>query len=161
VVGSPYIFDPKTFLRFRSLYGERLSAPVWALVKAGMAVSVWTVELARRLVGTGVTVNTVVPGVVRTDILRNDPLLVRWLDKLIQPFVEMSAEQGAVAPLYVLLSPEVEGLNGQFFKGTRWGPKRIKVPKGTYDAKIAGQLWAFSEKLTAGNTPSAQLAQPA
>ena len=28
VVGSPYVFDPKTFLRFRGLYGERPSAPV-------------------------------------------------------------------------------------------------------------------------------------
>lgn len=126
-----------------------------------MAVSVWTVELARRLEGSGVSVNTVVPGVVRTDILRNDPLLVRWMDKLIQPFVGMSAEQGAVAPLYALLSPEVEELNGQFFKGTRRGPKRIRVPKGTYAPELGRQLWTFSEKLTVGNMPSAQLAQPA
>ena len=161
VVGSPYVFDPKTFLRFRGLYSERPSSPVWTLVKAGMAVSVWTVELARRLEGSGVSVNTVVPGVVRTDILRNDPLLVRWMDKLIQPFVGMSAEQGAVAPLYALLSPEVEGLNGQFLKGTRRGPKRIRVPKGTYAPELGRQLWTFSEKLTVGNTPSAQLAQPA
>lgn len=161
IVGSPYVFNPKTFLRFHGLYGERPSSPIWALVKAGMAVSVWTVELARRLEETGVTVNTVVPGVVRTDILRNDPILVRWMDKLIQPFVGMSAEQGAVAPLYALLSPEVEGLNGQFFKGTRRGPKRISVPKGTYDPEVARRLWTFSEKLTVGKTPPLQLVRPA
>lgn len=161
IVGSPYVFDPRVFLRFRGLYGEHLSTPIWALVKAGMAISVWTVELARRLEGGEVSVNTVVPGVVRTDILRNDPLLVRWLDGLMQPFVGMSAQQGAVAPLYALLSPEVESLNGVFFKGTRRGPKRIKVPKGTYDARVAGLLWAFSEKLTAGSTPPLRTPQPA
>lgn len=72
VVGSPYVFDPKTFLRFCSLYGERPSAPVWALVKSDMAVSVRTVELARRLKETGVTVNTVVPGVVRTGVVSQE-----------------------------------------------------------------------------------------
>lgn len=161
VVGSPYVFDPEIFLRFRGLSGERLSSPIWALVKSGMAVSIWTVGLAQRLRDTGVSVNTVVPGVVRTDILRNDPVLIRWMDKAIQPFVGMSAAQGAVAPLYALLSPEVAKLNGQFFKGTRRGPKRITVPRGTYDPGMAQRLWTFSERLTGGVPDREPVAQPA
>ncbi len=114
-----------------------------------MAVSVWAVEMARRLMGSGVTINTVVPGVVRTDILRNDPWPVQLMDRLLRPFVSLSVEQGSVGPLYLATAGETANLSGQFYENQRQGPPRlIRVPGGTYDPELAFRLWTFSDELT-------------
>ncbi|HEY9783143.1 MAG TPA: hypothetical protein V6D09_23755, partial [Leptolyngbyaceae cyanobacterium] len=110
----------------------------------GMSTSVWTVALSRQLEGTRVTVNNVIPGIVRTDILRNDPAIVRAIDRLLQPLVGMTPEQAAWTPLYLATSDAVEELTGQFFKATRRGPKRTKVPAGTFDPEQYGSVKAQS-----------------
>lgn len=149
VLGSPYVFDPKRFLTFDDLLrGDRSPLPLWALLKAGMASSVWTVAFARRFTSDEIIINNVRPGIVRTDILRNDPLFVQLLDRLFQPIMGMSAEQGAAAPVYLATSKDVAGLTGAFFKGTRRGIKPAKVPPGTYDQALGERLWAFSEQCT-------------
>ncbi len=154
VIGSPYVFDPKRFLTFHGLQGKNLLLPLWALLKAGMATSVWTVALSRQLQGTGVTVNNVVPGIVRTDILRNDPAIVRAIDWMLQPLVGMTPEQAARTPLYLATSDAVAEVTGQFFKATRRGLKRTKVPTGTFDPEVAQRLWTFSDRLAEASSPS-------
>ncbi|XP_016426668.1 retinol dehydrogenase 12-like isoform X1 [Sinocyclocheilus rhinocerous] len=44
---------------------------------------IWTNELARRLQGTGVTANSVHPGVVMTDVMRNYNFIIRFLFNLV------------------------------------------------------------------------------
>jgi len=150
-VGSPYVFNPKQFFRFTGIYRDRPPLPFWSLVKSGMAVSVWTAELARCLAGSGLTINTVVPGVVRTDILRHDPWPVQLLDRLLRPFVSLSVEQGSTGPLYLATAPELARTNGRFYKNQRRGnPVPTQVPAGTYNAGLGQQLWSFSEELVGG-----------
>lgn len=74
----------------------------------------WSRELANRLTGTGVTVNSVHPGWVMTEVLRNYPLRVKVVFNLIGVFFFKSAEEGAVAPLYCAVSEEMEGVSGKF-----------------------------------------------
>ncbi|WP_102126564.1 SDR family NAD(P)-dependent oxidoreductase [Deinococcus planocerae] len=145
VLGSPYKFDPARFMSLRGLTaGEPLAHPLWALAQSGMAISVWTVALARRLAGTGVTVNNVHPGFVQTGILRTYPLAFRLVDYVLQFFVGMTAEEGARAPLYLATSPDMNGQSGQFFVTMN----RVLVPKGTYAPQVAERLWTFSGRLT-------------
>ena len=102
----------------------------------------FTYELARRLEGTGVTVNALHPGLVRTNIARNNGLLGRVVNFFIGAR-GMSAEQGADTLVYLASSPEVEGVTGKFFVNRR------PVPSSplSYDTELAAGLWELSERL--------------
>lgn len=147
-VGSPYVFDPKRFLTFEGLKGERPLRPVIALLKAGMANSVWTVHLAQKLRGRAVEICNMILGIVRTDILRNDPLLIRMIDNVLQPLRGMSAEQAGKHYVELATTPRLMVYpKGLFFKNTRRGVLAANVPQGTFDSALGERLWAFSERL--------------
>ena len=103
----------------------------------------FTYELARRLEGTGVTVNALHPGLVRTNIARNNGLLGRVVNFFIGAR-GVSAEQGADTLVYLASSPEVEGITGKFFVNRRAVPSSAL----SYDQDLARGLWELSERLT-------------
>ncbi|KAK2862410.1 hypothetical protein Q5P01_001943 [Channa striata] len=74
-----------------------------------------TNELARRLQGTGVTANSVHPGVVMTEVMRHYPLIIRCLFNIIGFFFFKSAEEGAVSSIYCAVAEETEGITGKYF----------------------------------------------
>ncbi|KAF0035196.1 hypothetical protein F2P81_012954 [Scophthalmus maximus] len=74
-----------------------------------------TNELARRLEGTGVTANSVHPGIVLTDVIRNYPFAVRFLFNLIGFFFFKSPEEGAVSSIYCAVAEETQGITGKYF----------------------------------------------
>ena len=110
----------------------------------------FTYELARRLEGTGVTVNALHPGLVRTNIARNNGFLGRIVNFCIGAR-GVSAEQGADTLVYLASSPEVEGVSGQYFVKRRPVSSSIL----SYDTELASGLWDLSQKLTV-----TQMAEP-
>jgi hypothetical protein len=52
--------------------------------------------------------------------------------------------QGALTPVYLASSPEVEGITGRYFAGRK--PKTAS--KAAYDATAAARLWQASAGLT-------------
>ena len=110
----------------------------------------FTYELARRLEGTGVTVNALHPGLVRTNIARNNGLLGRVVNFFIGAR-GIDADQGAETLVYLASSPDVEGVTGQYFVD------RTAVPSSvlSYDTGLAEGLWDLSERLTRTKTPHA------
>jgi len=77
-----------------------------------LANVLFTYELARRLEGTGVTVNCGAPGVTRTNFGRDDSgPVMRLLTPLARPFMR-TPEQGAITAVSLASSPEVEGVTG-------------------------------------------------
>lgn len=103
-------------------------------------------ELARRLDGTGVTSNSLHPGVIRTNIARKNGW---WGSKLFatlrSPFM-VTPETGARTNLHVAMSPDVEGVTGAYFSD-----RKLKKPgKQTLDPADWERLWALSEAQTAG-----------
>ena len=109
----------------------------------------FTYELARRLEGSGVTVNALHPGLVRTGIARNNGLLGRVVNFFIG-VRGVDAVKGAETLNYLAASPEVEGTTGKFFVDCRAVPSSAL----SYDAGLASGLWELSERLTA---PSASI----
>nr|XP_047908012.1 retinol dehydrogenase 12 isoform X3 [Anser cygnoides] len=104
----------------------------------------FTAELAQRLEGTGVTANSVNPGVVSTRIMRHFSWAMRTLFLLLRPFIK-SAEQGAVSTIYCAVSEEVSGITGKYF-GSDCG---LALPSAAArDAGLARKLWEESERLT-------------
>jgi retinol dehydrogenase 12 len=101
-----------------------------------------TVELAKRLKGTGVTVNSLHPGAVVTEILKD-----RWwtgIVKLITHPTYKSSWAGAQTTNYLAVSPEVNDINGKYFADCRLTATSALGE----DAKLAEKLWHLSEKLT-------------
>jgi len=111
--------------------------------QAKLAVVLFTYELARRLEGTGVTVNCLHPGFVATHFGQRDAgPAFRLLVKVIGSF-GTSPEKGAKTSIYLASSPKVEGVTGTYF--VKSIPKRSAAI--SYDESLQRQLWEQSAKL--------------
>lgn len=108
-----------------------------------LANMLFTFELARRLQGTGVTVNALHPGYVATDIGLNNGWPVR-LFKLLMRFRAITPEQGCRTSVYLATSPEVEGVSGEYF----FECTPVRADPAAYDREAARRLWEISEELT-------------
>ena len=104
-----------------------------------LANVLFTKALARRLEGTGVTVNALHPGVVATNLLRQLPAIVRWVA---HRFMVTPAE-GAACSIYVASSPEVASTTGEYFDAC----KPAKVGRAAHDVEAQERLWKVSESL--------------
>ncbi len=103
----------------------------------------FTYELARRLGGAGVTVNAMHPGFVRTNMAANNG----WLVRFFLPFIHrnsLTPEQGADTVVYLVSSPEVEGLSGKYFVRRR----EVESDPVSHDQDAARKLWQISEQMT-------------
>jgi NAD(P)-dependent dehydrogenase (short-subunit alcohol dehydrogenase family) len=126
--------------------GERRYDGHAAYSQSKLANVLFTYELARRLEGTGVTVNAVHPGVTRTGFGQADPanLATRWLTRAAKPFMR-PPERGASTVVYLASSPEVEGMTGRYWANLKPKPSSER----SYDVETAHRLWTISEALTA------------
>jgi NAD(P)-dependent dehydrogenase (short-subunit alcohol dehydrogenase family) len=105
-----------------------------------LANILFTVELARRLGGTGVTANAVHPGGVATRLGTNNPgLLGKLVPLMMRPFFK-TPEQGAATSLYVATSPDLAQTNGRYFAESR----ERQPSAGATDADAAQRLWNLS-----------------
>lgn len=129
-------------LDFDDLQGEK-SYNLWkAYGQAKLALILSTYELARRLQGSGVTVNALHPGVIASNFDQGLSSFMRWGWKVITPFLS-SVEQGAQTTLYLATSPEVEGVSGKYFANR----KEVRSSRLSYDQAAGQRLWEVSEEL--------------
>ena len=101
----------------------------------------FTYELARRLEGTGVTVNALHPGFVRTSLGRRDN---GFLGRFVMPIASLfgrSPERGAETAIYLASSPEVEGVTGRYFIDS----KQVRSSALSYDEALQTKMWEVSE----------------
>lgn len=104
----------------------------------------FTYELARRLESTGVTVNALHPGTVRTNFGKNnDEKLLKLLFKFFGLFM-ISAKKGARTSIYLASSPEVKNKTGKYYAKR----KERKSSEISYDRSFQERLWQISENLT-------------
>ncbi|XP_001509785.2 retinol dehydrogenase 12-like isoform X3 [Ornithorhynchus anatinus] len=111
----------------------------------------FTAELGRHLQGTGVTANSVDPGVVVTNITKNLSRTWRLSFQLLRPLFKSPA-QGARSILYCCLAQEVEGVTGKYFANDC----TLQLPAApACDPALARSIWSISCRLTGlGPTPS-------
>jgi retinol dehydrogenase 14 len=129
-------------IRFDDLQGERRWSGIRAYNQSKLATVFFTLELARRLEGTGVTANCVHPGVVPMK-LGLESRLFRILSVFTNPFL-LSPEEGAATSLYVASAPELEGASGKFFAKSGEAP----LTERARDQALARRLWEVSAELT-------------
>ncbi|HLN63413.1 MAG TPA: SDR family oxidoreductase [Symbiobacteriaceae bacterium] len=121
---------------------ERGYTGIKAYSQSKLCNMLFTYELARRLAGTGVTVNCVHPGVVRTNFGMTTPLF-RIMGIFFRPFM-LRPEKAAERLLYVAVSPAAANETGRYFADKQ----AIRSPQQTYDQAVARQLWEHSARLT-------------
>ena len=130
-------------LDFDNLQGEKHFAAMQAYGQSKLANVLFTYELARRLEGTGVTVNALHPGFIATGFARNNGAFFNFGMKLIGPFIR-KPDQGAQTSIYLASSPEVEGLSGKYFINC----KAVDSSPRSHDQGLAKKLWQVSLELT-------------
>jgi NAD(P)-dependent dehydrogenase (short-subunit alcohol dehydrogenase family) len=139
-------YHRKATINFDDLMSEKDYSGTRANNQAKLALVLFTYELARRLVGTGVTANCLHPGAVATGAPLKDPdtpPLMRFLYRLVAVFFQ-SPEKGAETSIYLASSLEVEGVTGKYFVKKR----AVASSPESYDLAIATRLWQVSEELT-------------
>ncbi len=108
----------------------------------------FTYELARRLAGTGVTVNAVSPGSVATGIWANPFGRLGGLARPLTKLMMRSPEQGADTVVYLATAPEVEGVTGRYF----YDRQVRHSSRASQEASAGRRAWQASEALLAGLT---------
>ncbi len=102
-----------------------------------LANILFTQKLSSMLIGTGVTVNALHPGMTATNFLNLLPPFVRPLAKMFM----LTPAQGAETTVYLASSPEAAMTTGKYFIKKKIAPLSAKAQS----ADIADRLWSVSE----------------
>lgn len=100
-------------------------------------------ELARRLRNSSVTVNSLHPGAVVTDIWRHLPV---WVQKIIRGIFRIfckNAVEGAQTTIFLAVADEVEGITGRYFTDCA----EARMNGLAYHEGLARDIWTKSEQL--------------
>jgi len=109
--------------------------------KVAQLLTVW--ELADRLQGSGVTVNAVHPGEVKTNIGMNNELLYRLYNRYFIRWFLKDVSISGNALYYAAAAPELAQTSGIFFNLTI--PE--KPAMHALDRELGKKVWEISEKL--------------
>ncbi len=132
-------------MRFDDLQSEHHYRGMGVYGRSKLANILFTLELARRLEGTGVTANSLHPGTVRTGYGADGDArgFLAFGIKVARPFF-LSPAKGARTSVFLASSPEVAGVSGQYFVKCRPTQPR----RWARDTEAARRLWQVSEQLT-------------
>jgi NAD(P)-dependent dehydrogenase (short-subunit alcohol dehydrogenase family) len=112
---------------------ERGYDAMGAYTRSKLAQVAFAFELAERLSGTGVTVNALHPA----------SLMGTKMVRATFGYTMSTVEEGAEAVVRLAASPQLEGVTGRYFDGTR----EARANRQAYDLQARRRLWALSEEL--------------
>ena len=118
---------------FSNLMLERGYDAMKAYSQSKLAQVMFTFELVEHLRDTGVTVNALHPASLMDT-------------KMVQStfgYTMSTVEEGTEAVVRLAISPEIEGVTGRYFDGTR----EARANRQAYDPRVRNRLWVLSEEL--------------
>lgn len=131
-------------MHWDNLQGEHFYFSQQAYAQSKLANLLFVYELAKRLEGSGVTVNAVNPGLVHTNICMDSGWLIRTAKRVMDRFSAMTPEEGADTGVWLASSPDVDGVTGRYFQHRH----AVRSSRASYDVAAQRRLWHISEELT-------------
>lgn len=123
-------------IRFDDLEGRKKWSSFGSYAQSKLANVLFTKELARKMNGAGVTVNSLHPGVVHTRLYDKFPKILAPIFRLFM----ITPKQGAKTTLFLAKSPEVDHITGEYFSKS----SRKKPASQAEDVDAARKLWQVS-----------------
>lgn len=125
--------------------GERLG-PLRETLRAALLKTMFTLELARRLAGTGVTANAFHPGLVKSGLGRGLPFPLSTTAGLANLVMSSHCPTGE----YLASSPDVAGETGGFYERSR----RVDFELKHHPPSDLARLWERTEQIISGSRRS-------
>jgi WW domain-containing oxidoreductase len=137
---------PEEGIQFDNLSGDAGYDPLTAYGQSKLAIALFAQELSRRLDGTATTSNSVLPGVIMTNLGRHLPEWKLKLTEYIGWTFMRSLEEGVATGCYVATNPKLAKVSGHMFSNCN-----PITPDGPHmaDRELATRLWNVSVELTA------------
>jgi NAD(P)-dependent dehydrogenase (short-subunit alcohol dehydrogenase family) len=129
---------------FESFTKEKGYFVMKAYEQSKLANGLFTSVLAERLKSKNITVNSLHPGVVKTDIgKKGTPAYIRWFWSMFTFLGGISVEDGAKTSIYLASSNEVKNVTGKHFDLCQVKEESALAK----DKNLAQKLWAETERL--------------
>ncbi len=126
-------------INFDDLQSEKKFGGFHAYNEAKLGVVLFTYELARRLEGTGVTANTVHPGVIKSELSRHAP----WY-MMLGPLFFKPVKKGAITPVFAASSKSLEQVTGKYLVNKT----EAQSSNESYDEAVAKRLFDVASQLS-------------
>jgi NAD(P)-dependent dehydrogenase (short-subunit alcohol dehydrogenase family) len=119
---------------FENLQSQKFFKGYTAYAYSKLCNILFTYSLAKQLKNSGITVNALHPGVIRTKLL-----MAGW------GMGGGTLESGAKTSVYLASSPDVESVSGKYFANCR----PVSSSSVSYEVNIQEEIWHLSENLVA------------
>ena len=129
---------PDFFTRGRK--GSFWRIPVYSNTK--LAITLFTLDLAKRLKDKGITVNASDPGIVDTEIIRMQMFFDPLTDIFFRPFIR-TPRQGADTAIHLLLDEDKSEQTGTFNRSNHI----VKLSEKYLNHKQMDELWRLTEDI--------------
>ncbi|CAN4126172.1 unnamed protein product [Withania somnifera] len=139
-----HLVCPREGIRFHNINDKNSYQDKLAYGQSKLANLLHANELSRRLQeeGTNITVNSVHPGLIMTNLMRHSVFLMRIL-RVFTCLLWKNVPQGAATTGYVALHPSLKGVTGKYFVDcNEYTPSKL-----AQDEVLARNLWDFSNNL--------------
>ena len=131
-------FHRKGTMKFDDLEGRKKFNNFQAYGQSKLANILFTKHLAEILKDNDITVNCLMPGVVKTNLFDTVNPFIKFFVK----FIWISPQKGAETTVYLASSPDVENVTGEYFE-----KKKIRQSTNeSSDMEISHKLWQVSEE---------------
>ena len=137
------------YIKKNDLNSEKSYNRFVAYCQSKLANILFSRSLSRKLEGTGVTVNSLHPGAVMTDLQRHINPVLKYLSSPLQHIFFKTAVNGAQTQIALALDPDLEKVSGKYFRDC----KEVDPTSRAKDDDMAEWLWKTSEEWVGISSP--------
>ena len=145
IINVSSIAHRNAIIDFNDIHNEKKYKPFKAYSQSKLANILFTYKLAKQLHGTGITVNAIHPGLISSDLIKNNnPGIIGRFLAYMHHLVGKRPEIAGKAITYLASSQDLENISGKYFDGN------IETPSSdySYNEEIWQKLWNISSNFT-------------